>query len=911
VYVAKPTSIAHDQRLVRSFELLCALQCGLVVLFFLAIWRSQLFFEQNVVIIDGEVVAICVLFTQFMGLRAVVSVPCLALIFGGMFTAAAVHDGMVMSDETRFATAALAVIAACATALGAVFEDVARGHFVTLIDVERERERLATHRAVVQTVLRVTVPPPLMARVCAATALEDALVTDAAAAAAVSFAGVCDFAHASTRMMPMDVVALLHRLFCAFDREAADRGAVKAMTYGDQYVACAGLMGAAGGSDAKSSAASAADGTYQVDNPAEAVVRLAAAQVAAARAVAADAGAAFRVGVGIATGQLSGGIAGQSSLRYLLAGDAFFRARELLVIGGAEGVLCDDGTAEAVKEVAGVTVEATTMRLTAISVVPPHFSDAGCVWRVACDDAPGMFEAAVHEGVVVVGRSDDDGDAEADAVFAGVHARLLYWPSCLHFVDDATNEAMRAFAVKDELVRGPYASLAFVGVAVGLLGLLFFDRVVVRPRGEVAMLDFAAVALLLGSLVITLTRFAAHRFRGWQWPAAVDLALIVVAIVDFFGAAACLDDTIISNDVTYLFFLLGSPLLVVSQRLPFRGTALIQFVAIFCPMAAVQWYKRRDSAFSLLTVAFLAVLYAALAYTTRRTLLRRFAVAELATAYKEVTEQRLAVQQRLLAALLPKHVVDEATALLAQGARMGLGAGAAPHAVERWTDLCVVQLRFGRCREACSDFRNLSEVTALIQRSVEAIGGDGLDLVQAVGDTYLIAGPLGSSDEADVREAAARTVRLVRRLPPLLGKDRPFVAALVCDSAFGALLGSQMMSFRLFGVAVQRSDALLAAAPILPRSVAVASDSFRRVYDGPRRVRVPSAADMGMSRAVRDMDDVASADVGHDALDNPLRGAAASGENVKCVFGDAMSWRVRGAGVAVVHALELDALDCC
>jgi hypothetical protein len=113
---------------------------------------------------------------------------------------------------------------------------------------------------------------------------------------------------------------------------------------------------------------------------------------------------------------------------------------------------------------------------------------------------------------------------------------------------------------------------------------------------------------------------------------------------------------------------------------------------------------------------------------------------------------------------------------------------------------------------------------------------------------------------------------------------------MVCDSAFGALLGASMMSFRLFGVAVQRSDALLAAAPMLSRPVAVASRCFRVMFDGPRRFHVqPADADVDRS------------------MSRPLRGPVHDVEALPGdgVFGAAMAWRVRGAGVSWVHPLVL------
>ena len=106
-----------------------------------------------------------------------------------------------------------------------------------------------------------------------------------------------------------------------------------------------------------------------------------------------------------------------------------------------------------------------------------------------------------------------------------------------------------------------------------------------------------------------------------------------------------------------------------------------------------------------------------------------------------------------------------------------------------------------------------------------------------------------------------------------------------------------MLGSGLLGGAAQRSAAILAAAPEVPdRSVAVASESFRRVHGGAPRMAI-AASDLAMSVAL------APGDVDTN-LDGSTELAGSSG-HAPTPFGPAMTWRVRGAGVCAVHDVAL------
>jgi hypothetical protein len=224
--------------------------------------------------------------------------------------------------------------------------------------------------------------------------------------------------------------------------------------------------------------------------------------------------------------------------------------------------------------------------------------------------------------------------------------------------------------------------------------------------------------------------------------------------------------------------------------------------------------------------------------------------------------------------------------------------------MERWSDLCVAQFAI------CGDFATVKDLgipaaddtlaapamsthgdllRATVLECVSTVGKGLLEVVQSIGDTFLVAGPLGSDEEEVVHEAVKRAVALVGTLAAKLPGRAKLNAALVCDSAFGALLGSKMLSFRLFGVAVQRSDAILAAIPASSQHLAVATATFRRCHDAGRIAvrgngtgRVGAVAAMSMALP-------------------PMRDAGDGSD----VFGTEMRWRVRGAGLTSLFAIAL------
>jgi class 3 adenylate cyclase/uncharacterized membrane protein SirB2 len=896
-YLTRPADPKKDARVVRAFELVCVVNAfgSMAVAFFFAVWVPQ--FVDAGYGVKAALLFIVVIFAQVLSLRVVTASVCLSFtlvgeVFESAYYSVAPPDGPVLTSGQLILMMATSIAAAAVIIfVAAEVELTSRRHFVQLTALHVARHDLQRAGDVVQGVLRTSLPRSVMLRIRRATSLDDAFVVDDSPLATVSVCGVSDFARFSTLLLPMDVVELLHRLFSAFDRAVRAADAVKALTYGDTYVACAGLL-SDGSADAEPEAAQ----EYRAGTRAT-MMSVAIEQVRHARQLwhpslgtndqsAVGNAPQLRAAVGIATGAASGGMSGRASFRFQITGPAFTRALQLRdAVASGGGIACDDATVAAAAGLQNVTAHRV-------------MADVHTLTAVAGES---LLDSA--STVVVVDQDAYEPSSptlSADFARTGDAPLPLAWsPWSLRFRDAATQQRMDEFAAGEEVRHGSFASAAAAAVPAAMLVFFILDRASVTPVSPFRPRDVLAGALLVVSSGLFAARGIAQRSFNMQLPTAPDAMLVVVALWAIFAATFVAADTVVANDVAYLCFVLGGTAQFLVQRMPWVGTAALLVVGIFGPLLAVQWSKARLDPIAQVILAFGFCTYVALAYTTKRFMCLRFGVTLLATSFNEQAQARLGVQQRLLRGLLPQHVVDEAAELLAGGRGRRLSIPDGPQHVERWSDLVLVQLRVAALHDAAlhGTFADLCDVTAIVQRCVEEIGRDGLEVVQAIGDTFLVAGPLGSDDEDDIREAAVRALKLVRALPAALGAARTMTAALVCESAFGALLGSQMLSFRLFGVAVHRSDAILAAAPNVPgRSVAVASDQFRRIYDG----GVLPPTKMGADMSVAVMEEAAV----------PLsRRSSATGEAVATAaaqpFGARTTWRLRGAGACVVSAVSL------
>jgi hypothetical protein len=187
----------------------------------------------------------------------------------------------------------------------------------------------------------------------------------------------------------------------------------------------------------------------------------------------------------------------------------------------------------------------------------------------------------------------------------------------------------------------------------------------------------------------------------------------------------------------------------------------------------------------------------------------------------------------------------------------------------------------------------LTELVAESDRGV-------LELVEATGDTFIVAGPYNRATDEGYHAAARAIVALIRQLNVRLGGSRAFVAVATAGSACGALLGASKLTYRMFGGVIRESSALLEAAPRVPglhRNVAFASETFRRQYSSPAVLSFPRMHRNGsanMSIAV--------------TQDESMRSRSASPGKLEpdCItFTGRLLWRVKGVGAAVVSTIVL------
>jgi adenylate cyclase len=159
----------------------------------------------------------------------------------------------------------------------------------------RARERaLAESERLLLNVL----PEPVAARLKAG----DGIIADACPAVTVLFADLVGFTPLSARLSPSELVALLDRVFAAWDALAAHYGVEKIKTIGDAYMVAGGIP------------------VPRADH-AEAIAEMALAMQPAVASCATEIGLPLGVRVGIDTGPVVAGVIGRAKFIYDLWGD--------------------------------------------------------------------------------------------------------------------------------------------------------------------------------------------------------------------------------------------------------------------------------------------------------------------------------------------------------------------------------------------------------------------------------------------------------------------------------------------------------------------------------------------------------------------------------------------------------------
>jgi class 3 adenylate cyclase len=162
-----------------------------------------------------------------------------------------------------------------------------------------DRRQLAVERAKSESLLRNILPVEIAERLKS----EPSHIADAFKDVTILFADIVGFTDLSTRLSPGELVAMLNRLFTAFDDLADKHGLEKIKTIGDAYMVVGGLPEA------------------RADH-AEAVVGMGLEMRDAVALVARETGYDLRVRIGVNTGPVVAGVIGKKKFAYDLWGDA-------------------------------------------------------------------------------------------------------------------------------------------------------------------------------------------------------------------------------------------------------------------------------------------------------------------------------------------------------------------------------------------------------------------------------------------------------------------------------------------------------------------------------------------------------------------------------------------------------------
>ena len=190
-----------------------------------------------------------------------------------------------------------------ATVLGMVgsytVEVARRQLFLQRRRLAEEHEKLSQERAKSEALLRNILPSAIAERLKS----DPSHIADGFSDVTILFADIVGFTDLSARLSPAEVVAMLNRLFTAFDDLAEKHGLEKIKTIGDAYMVVGGLPEAR-------------------PDHAEAVVAMALGMRDVVAAVSKETGYSLKVRIGANTGSVVAGVIGKRKFAYDLWGDA-------------------------------------------------------------------------------------------------------------------------------------------------------------------------------------------------------------------------------------------------------------------------------------------------------------------------------------------------------------------------------------------------------------------------------------------------------------------------------------------------------------------------------------------------------------------------------------------------------------
>jgi hypothetical protein len=235
----------------------------------------------------------------------------------------------------------------------------------------------------------------------------------------------------------------------------------------------------------------------------------------------------------------------------------------------------------------------------------------------------------------------------------------------------------------------------------------------------------------------------------------------------------------------------------------------------------------------LLTRAFTPPFVVMYHYFVCRSECEQFSIAEVAGRCLAAAQRLDDHMTSLLGGLAPQHAAPHIAPSVV--------AFAAPQYVSHWQSLTVLQLALHFAADAV--VAAVAEAWAHITHATATTTGGLMSVVQATGDSFLVAGTFTprASDAQNV--AAARSaMRVLRTIAELLDGTCAFTAVATAGTAYDCLVGAGCLAFRLAGPAVRENNAILRAAPRPANAavnVAFASESFRRQE---RNFVLPTAA---------------------------------------------------------------------
>jgi hypothetical protein len=665
--------------------------------------------------------------------------------------------------------------------------------------------------------------------------------------ATVGISQIHNFDQWSTGLLVPDIAMVIHVLVTSYDGLLTQHAVERAMTYGDSYVVCAGLFDADAAVDHRSAViAFAAEQRLIVDRVVEAM----------------EGTMAFELSAAVATGALVGTVVGSvaSTLRYVVAGPAFDAAREALAAAAPDEVV----------------VATTTDELHGLSA-----GDSGA----SGNDKRSYLAAEAVDSFAVA--APDDAEVVPDD---------LRWSTVtLAFLDGDLQERMY------ENFAFPMANVLPVAiVAAGYVAAVLLEQAIPDPRRHHER-NPAGLALLLLAFVLSWAHVALCR-RVPRLPVAVDLPLTICT----FGALAA--------GLLFLDCFVGylrSSLMFLSWVRRINGVrwqlqAAVLFVMVMVPH--ILWRLVLSpvpaSAGTLFVLLFAGPSVLVLhRYFSVRAACAQFADEARAESSMLLTANVAGRMASLLGGLLPIHAVPLISPdhLVVQDGKLK------PETPFIWDSLSVLQVALHF--PSSGDIQAVASVWREVAETIKTVGSGVIELVQATGDLFLLAGPfVVAASDAD-RVAAARTVtRVIRRLDDVVGAAAAgcaFTAVATAGCASGCMLGAAFLTFRLFGVAVRENNTILAAAPraLGGGNVALASDSFRRQERNFVSVQATDGVeDAAMSSAL-----APRATSGKDGTDSFGGARLVAGEQPtdRARFLPPVMWRVRGLGVAPVSVIEL------